>query len=308
MNSPVRIPPTESSDQIVINDPASPLIDHGPGHISSERMEEDLKEENVNGVAYTWEYVLDWLCVTLSIMVVIISEAIPPRQVYVMEKSLYLVSYPHGPNTVPSWSVGVISIIFPITCFVVYKYMRQRPALELHHLILGLMTAVTVTAAITNCIKVPVGRLRPDFAARCWGPSGLVQWKHKDDQGGYPLCTGAAAEVKEGRKSFPSGHSSWSAAGLGYLSLWCWSILKAFDGSGHAWRLVAGGLPALGAVAVGVSRVTDYWHHWTDVVAGLVLGFTLAYVAFKQQYNRICQVPSRIKSSRFSSPAGDQQV
>jgi hypothetical protein len=38
---------------------------------------------------------------------------------------------------------------------------------EAHHLILGLFTAVMVAGAITNLIKPPVGRLRPDFNARC---------------------------------------------------------------------------------------------------------------------------------------------
>jgi hypothetical protein len=37
---------------------------------------------------------------------------------------------------------------------------------EARALILGLFTAVMVTGAITNLIKPPVGRLRPDFNAR----------------------------------------------------------------------------------------------------------------------------------------------
>jgi hypothetical protein len=42
----------------------------------------------------------------------------------------------------------------------------RRPLLESHHLILGVWTAVLFTAAVTNIIKCPVGRLRPDFNAR----------------------------------------------------------------------------------------------------------------------------------------------
>ena len=42
----------------------------------------------------------------------------------------------------------------------------RRPMLEAHHLVLGLSTAVLLTAVITNMIKCPVGRLRPDFNAR----------------------------------------------------------------------------------------------------------------------------------------------
>lgn len=39
--------------------------------------------------------------------------------------------------------------------------------LEGHHLVLGVLTSVLFTAALTNLIKCPVGRFRPDFNARC---------------------------------------------------------------------------------------------------------------------------------------------
>jgi membrane-associated phospholipid phosphatase len=42
-----------------------------------------------------------------------------------------------------------------------------------------------------------------------------------------------------------------------------------FDGSGHTWRLLAAVIPAMAAVAVGVSRYVDYWHHASDVAAGM---------------------------------------
>lgn len=46
----------------------------------------------------------------------------------------------------------------------------RRPMLEGHHLVLGVLTSVLFTAALTNIIKCPVGRFRPDFNARCvWG-------------------------------------------------------------------------------------------------------------------------------------------
>ncbi len=78
----------------------------------------------------------------------------------------------------------------------------------------------------------------------------------------------------------PPGHSSWSAAGLGYLTWALLTLLQPFDGAGHVWRLLTGSLPALAAVAVGVSRYVDSWHHPTDIVAGLALGFVVSWLAF----------------------------
>jgi hypothetical protein len=42
------------------------------------------------------------------------------------------------------------------------------------------------------------------LCSRCW-PDGKVVWAKEDEMGGYPLCSGPAGSVAEGRKSFPSG-------------------------------------------------------------------------------------------------------
>lgn len=56
-----------------------------------------------------------------------------------------------------------------------------------------------------------------------------------------------------------AGHSSWSASGLCFITWWLLDRLRVFDGSGHPWRLLAAVMPAMAALAVGVSRYTDYW-------------------------------------------------
>ncbi len=48
--------------------------------------------------------------------------------------------------------------------------------------------------------------------------------------------------------------------------------LGIFDKKGHSWKLLPVILPLLLAIFVGVTRIDDYWHHWTDVFAGALLG------------------------------------
>jgi diacylglycerol diphosphate phosphatase/phosphatidate phosphatase len=63
-----------------------------------------------------------------------------------------------------------------------------------------------------------------------------------------------------------------SFAGLGFLAWYLSGKIRVFDRRGHVAKLCVLFLPLLIAALVGVSRVDDYWHHWTDVFAGSLIG------------------------------------
>ena len=86
--------------------------------------------------------------------------------------------------------------------------------------------------------------------------------------------------MREGRRSFPSGHTSTCFAGLGLLSLFLAAQLGVFDGQGYVFKLVLSLLPLFGAGLVGLSRIADYRHHWQDVLGGAVLGFFTALFCY----------------------------
>lgn len=67
-------------------------------------------------------------------------------------------------------------------------------------------------------------------------------------------------------------HDAGSFAGLGYLAMYLAGKLRVFNHEGHSWKLFPVILPLLGATAVAITRVADYWHHWTDVSAGAAIG------------------------------------
>ncbi|KAL6572474.1 hypothetical protein OROMI_013432 [Orobanche minor] len=69
------------------------------------------------------------------------------------------------------------------------------------------------------------------------------------------------------------GQTSWSFAGLGFLSLYLAGKIRAFYRKGHVAKLCIVYLPLLTAALVGVSRVDDYRHHWQDVFVGGLLGW-----------------------------------
>lgn len=57
-----------------------------------------------------------------------------------------------------------------------------------------------------------------------------------------------------------------------------------FDRRGNIGKLCLVLLPLLIAALVGITRVDDYWHHWTDVFAGGLIGFLLVTLVIIMQY------------------------
>jgi diacylglycerol diphosphate phosphatase/phosphatidate phosphatase len=166
--------------------------------------------------APTMKLWLNWGTVILLGIIAVSMEKAAPREAYIRKDILPMISYPLFANTVPSWAVPVIAIPGPIAVFALLMFLGKVRASDMHTLTLALLTAVLLTGAITNCIKAPVGRMRPDFVARCW-PEGKLRWSGEDQFGGYADCDGVPALVREGRKSFPSGKLQ-RAGGAGVLA------------------------------------------------------------------------------------------
>lgn len=138
--------------------------------------------------------------------------------------------------------VGIVLIFFPL----------HRSFLELWAGLLVPSLALPMTGVITNTIKLTVGRPRPDYFDRCY--PGV-----KDFDGTQP-CTGDPSDVIEGRKSFPSGHSSVTFCSMGFLALYLAGQLGVFNnrGRGQAWRLCAAMTPLVLATVAAISRTMDY--------------------------------------------------
>uniref|UniRef100_A0A5B6Z6S9 Putative lipid phosphate phosphatase 2 isoform X2 n=1 Tax=Davidia involucrata TaxID=16924 RepID=A0A5B6Z6S9_DAVIN len=257
-----------------------PLIEHKD---QEEDQEERMREVQLgshtvrsHGVTVARTHMHDWLILMLLVVINVILNVIHPFYRFVGKDMMTDLKYPLKDNTVPLWAVPLYAVLLPIAIFLLF-YFRRRDVYDLHHAILGLLFSVLVTGVITDAIKDAVGRPRPDFFWRCF-PDG----KDVYDQWGNVVCHGDKSIIKEGHKSFPSGHTSWSFAGLGFLSLYLSGKVKVFDRRGHVAKLCIVFLPLLIASLVGISRVDDYWHHWQDVFAGGLVGLTVATFCYLQ--------------------------
>ncbi|XP_047973258.1 lipid phosphate phosphatase 2-like isoform X2 [Salvia hispanica] len=219
----------------------------------------------------------DWLILFLLVAIDIALNVIEPFHRFVGQDMMTDLKYPLKDNTIPFWAVPILGILLPITIILVFYFIR-RDVYDLHHTILGLLFSVLITAVLTDAIKDAVGRPRPDFYWRCF-PDGKPSFHNVT---GSVQCTGLKSVIKEGHKSFPSGHTSWSFAGLGFLAWYLSGKIRVFDRRGHVAKLCLVFFPLLLAALVGVSRVDDYWHHWQDVFTGGLLGLTVASFCYLQ--------------------------
>jgi len=93
-----------------------------------------------------------------------------------------------------------------------------------------------------------------------------------------------------GFRSFPSGHSSSSFAGLFYLSLYLAAKLHILDQRGEVWRTVIVIVPIMAASCIAMSRIMDARHHPFDVLFGSALGILCAWGSYRQYFPAVSHV------------------
>uniref|UniRef100_A0A674M9L0 Phospholipid phosphatase 1 n=1 Tax=Takifugu rubripes TaxID=31033 RepID=A0A674M9L0_TAKRU len=130
-----------------------------------------------------------------------------------------------------------------------------------------------MSQSLTDIAKYSIGRLRPHFLDVC-----KPDWKSINCSLGTYIevftCTGDERMSKEGRLSFYSGHSSFSMYCMLFLALYLQARLKA--PWARLFRPTIQFFLIAASVYTGLSRVSDYKHHWSDVLMGLLQGALMA--------------------------------
>ncbi|CAL5229480.1 g12810 [Coccomyxa viridis] len=253
---------------------------------------------------------LTFLFAVIPLMIIYWSPSITPRHrpVYIYDATI---SYPMAAHdTVPTWAAYTVPYILLIIsvlvgelviCRSMHNNLTNALAAALHFIV-DAVAAFFVAILVQRATKTAVGRLRPDFLDRC-KPAALLgnSYLFHLEIGSYidPGCTETdQALLDDGRSSFPSGHTNMSAVLCAYVAGYClWTVYMRH---GHPtsgakeeqrgwmhfmrrdlcqalalyWILLMLGI----SWAIAGSRIVDNKHHPSDVVAGFVLGASVAVI------------------------------
>ncbi|XP_037548276.1 phospholipid phosphatase 1 [Nematolebias whitei] len=195
------------------------------------------------------------------------------------------INYPFHQGTISSTVLYGVGLTLPIVsmaigeCLLVY-HSRLKSKSGFGSYVACVYKAVgtfifgaAMSQSLTDIAKYSIGRLRPHFLYVCQPDWRLINCS----SGAYIenfTCNGNPKMVNEGRLSFYSGHSSFSMYCMLFLALYLQARLQV-----HWARLLRPTLQFFliaASVYTGLSRVSDYKHHWSDVLTGLLQGALMA--------------------------------
>ncbi|XP_020507174.2 phospholipid phosphatase 1 isoform X2 [Labrus bergylta] len=195
------------------------------------------------------------------------------------------IKYPYKEDTISHQLLG--GVMIPVTiltmvigeCLLVYlKRIKSKSSFgsylsSVYKAVGTFLFGAAMSQSLTDIAKYSIGRLRPHFLDVCkpdWTKINCSSGAYIEDF----TCTGDATMVNEGRLSFYSGHSSFSMYCMLFLALYLQARLRA-DWARLLRPTIQFFLIAA-TVYTGLSRVSDYKHHWSDVLAGLLQGALMA--------------------------------
>lgn len=282
-------------------------------------------------------YLLDWLVVLAIIAFAGSTSLWITPAVRPFNPADPTISFPYQTKSkIPNWLLIVLMALFPVIVIVVSTLLASPPARlvgrklkrsTLNPAILGLALSIATSMLLTDTMKNLIGKPRPDMLSRCDMDETLIE-RYRYGRGplvGWEVCRtlhGTAKqldELKDGFRSFPSGHASMSFSGLTYLSLFLFfyvfptpslssSSPKFTAASSFRLPRIAGlflcSIPVLIAIFVATTRVSDFRHHPFDVLFGSVEGFLCALLGWGW-YGRSCLSGQEMYALELPMTTGD---
>lgn len=236
---------------------------------------------------------LDWLLylffATISITLGLLM--LPFHEYNVQDLRL---QYSYTPKeTFPLWQLVFITIICPplvfffISCFDARRVTKFRILWDTFAGLTALCGSMATQILIVCLLKNTLGLPRPDFLDRC-------QPSFEYGMGTVADCTSSDNRLlKEGFRTFPSGHSSTAFTAMTVVSLFSAGKLQVFDHRGVAIKIALVVAPIILASTIAGSRIADNRHFLSDTLAGAAIGIFCGYWFYRQYFPSVLSLANK---------------
>ncbi|BHF74412.1 hypothetical protein SprV_0501749800 [Sparganum proliferum] len=208
-------------------------------------------------------------------------------------------SYPYRSSTVSTLVLSLAAPSIAVVMIIIVEVLRGKTyglsrrfrgaflvGLYVYKYIYLLALGFAITGVLVNVGKVVIGRLRPHFFAVCQPQDFnavpdvyITQYK----------CGGTDKKrLEDVRLSFPSGHSGFAMYTAVFIAIYLYYRVPR-----KSIGIVLRNLFQIAALSLGtyvsITRISDYKHHPTDVLAGILLGtlvavYTLVFATQKDEF------------------------
>ncbi|XP_040577035.1 phospholipid phosphatase 1 isoform X2 [Lepeophtheirus salmonis] len=200
-------------------------------------------------------------------------------------------SHPYHDSTIPTYALYITGFGFPLVVVLITEAILEKrnngviiltPYLKsVFKVLIDFGFGAATSQCLTDIAKYSIGRLRPHFFDVCrpifenldCGPRSYVL--NYTCQGNLDLFhteEEAQSKIEDAHLSFVSGHASFSCQAATFIILYLYAKSRGVRRS-----LIIPFIQlsfGLFAYYTSLSRVTDFKHHPTDVIAGAVFGIT----------------------------------
>jgi len=194
------------------------------------------------------------------------------------------IMYPYKDSTIPNYVLYIYGFSIPLSVIFAIEIYNARTKLStedekrsfLWHIYCELVPfffGVEISQLVTDTAKYSIGRLRPHFLDVCqpdidckkiFTPQYFTKYR----------CYGLDRhKIEDAHLSFMSGHASFSAFCMTYTVFY---IQHKLDNRIGLVKKLFQFLLLQIAIYTGFTRISDYKHHWSDVLTGWLQGTIVA--------------------------------
>jgi len=177
------------------------------------------------------------------------------------------------PLTISFWTLLLVTALGPMfvlfVCESLWPEVNRQESATLKY-----KFGWTCCCILVNFVKNQVGRLRPHFLAANSLKFDATDSTHHSDY--IPVDTSVRGKIlaKETRHAFFSGHAMLGMYSAAYLIIYLQEKMVTRNLYIHSVQF---GLFMAGLYP-GITQGRNYWHHWSDVITGQLVGLVAAYL------------------------------